>query len=580
MAPASVPELPDTTTTYDPDSGAVATVTSNGQTITHTYDTLGREISYNDGAGNTTSTTYDALGRAVKTTDSAPSTTTYTYDTTKDPRGVETSRTDSVAGTFTATYDADGNLATQFLPGGYTLTVAQDETGAETSRVYTQDSDGTIVASDSVDQSVQGQTVADTGTAGQTRTRAYGYDAAGRLTRADDTDPDGACTRRDYTFDKNTNRTALATSTSDIGEDCTSTGATTTSYSYDSADRLVTTGTVYDAFGRTTTQASGATIGYYTNDLVRQQTSGTSRQTWTLDAADRLAAWTIETNNGGTWTQTGSKTNHYGSDGDSPDWTQESSSAITRNVQGIGGDLDAITSATGDTVLQLTDVHGDVTVQLPLDTTKSPTASAYDEYGNPAGEATAARYGWLGGKQRSSETVTGATLMGVRLYDPTTGRFLSVDPVAGGNANAYEYCNGDPLNRYDLDGKSNWFKRQWKRFNNKRHRVGRNPNWRSIYYSGRFAIGAGLLVAPFGRVKTVRNMWRAARNPRGTLKRCGKRGSNVIYCLGAIYGVDAVVKDFKDWNKNRRFRNEWNDSLTHDGRRSVCRKYTGKSSCW
>jgi hypothetical protein len=43
--------------------------------------------------------------------------------------------------------------------------------------------------------------------------------------------------------------------------------------------------------------------------------------------------------------------------------------------------------------------------------------------------------------------------MGVRLYDPTTGRFLSVDPVPGGSANAYEYCGGDPLNRYDLDGR-------------------------------------------------------------------------------------------------------------------------------
>jgi RHS repeat-associated protein len=446
--------VPDTSTTYDADSGDVATVTSNGKTITHTYDQLGREISYNDGAGNTAATQYDALGRVVKTTDSAPSTTTYTYDTAKDPRGVETSRTDSVAGTFAATYDADGELATESLPGGYTLTVTQDEAGAETSRVYTQDSDGTVVASDSVDESVQGQVIADADTAGQSRSRAYTYDAAGRLTRADDTDPDGACTRRDYTFDKNTNRTALATSVSDVGAACTSTGATTTSYSYDSADRLVTSGTVYDALGRTTIQASGANVGYYANDLVRQQTSGTSRQTWNLDAAGRLAAWTTETQGSdGTWTQTGSKTAHYSADGDSPDWIQETASTITRNVQGSSGDLDAITSATGGTVLQLTDIHGDVTVELPLDTSQAPTALAYDEYGNPEGDTTATRYGWLGGKQRSSETATGATLMGVRLYDPTTGRFLSIDPVPGGSANAYEYCGGDPINRYDLDGR-------------------------------------------------------------------------------------------------------------------------------
>ncbi|MEU1516243.1 DNRLRE domain-containing protein [Streptomyces sp. NPDC005811] len=446
--------VPDTTTTYDADSGDVATVTSNGQTITHTYDQLGREITYNDGAGNTASTQYDALGRMVKTTDSAPSTTTYTYDTTKDPRGLETSRTDSVAGTFAATYDANGNLATEALPGGYTLTVAQDETGAETSRVYTHDSDGTVVASDTVDHSVQDQAVTDTDSNGQTRSRAYTYDAAGRLTRADDTDPSGACTRRDYAFDDNSNRSALATSTGDVGAACTSTGATTTSYSYDSADRLTTSGTVYDAFGRTTTQASGATIGYYTNDLVHQQTSGTSRQTWNLDAAGRLASWTTESNSSGSWAQTAARTNHYGADGDSPAWTAEDSSGtITRDVRGIDGQMDAITGASGSTVLQLSDVHGDVTVRLPLDTSQSAVAQSYDEYGNTEGDTAVARYGWLGTAQRSADSVTGAVLMGVRLYDPAVGRFLSLDPVLGGNDDAYVYP-ADPVNQLDLDGRA------------------------------------------------------------------------------------------------------------------------------
>ncbi|MFF3565475.1 RHS repeat-associated core domain-containing protein [Streptomyces sp. NPDC002574] len=460
--------VPDTATTYDAANGDVATESTTAGTITHISDLLGREISYSDGAGNTTTTSYDQLGRPVKTTDSAPSTTTYTYDTAKDPRGLETSRTDSVAGTFSATYDADGDLATQAMPGGYTLTTGQDEAGQETSRVYTRDSDQTIVASDTADHTAQGQIVGETGSNGQTRDRTYTYDAVGRLTRADDTAPDGSCTRRDYTFDNNTagnsNRTALAVATSDTGTACASTGATATSYTYDSADRLTTAGTVYDAFGRTTTQASGATIGYYTNDLVRTQTSGTNRQTWNLDAAGRLAAWTTETNTSGTWTQNASKTNHYGGDSDSPDWTQEDTGNLTRNVQGLGGDLDAITSATGAVVLQLTDIHGDTTVQLPLDTTQAPVALAYDEYGNPEDASTATRYGWLGSKQRSSETVTGATLMGVRLYDPTTGRFLSVDPVPGGSANAYEYCNGDPINRFDLDG------RFWAFI--KRHRMG------------------------------------------------------------------------------------------------------------
>lgn len=43
--------------------------------------------------------------------------------------------------------------------------------------------------------------------------------------------------------------------------------------------------------------------------------------------------------------------------------------------------------------------------------------------------------------------------MGARLYNPTTGRFLQVDPVSSGSANDYDYCNGDPINCTDLDGR-------------------------------------------------------------------------------------------------------------------------------
>lgn len=42
--------------------------------------------------------------------------------------------------------------------------------------------------------------------------------------------------------------------------------------------------------------------------------------------------------------------------------------------------------------------------------------------------------------------------MGKRLYNPATGRFLSVDPVYGGSSNAYEYTSADPVNKLDLSG--------------------------------------------------------------------------------------------------------------------------------
>jgi RHS repeat-associated protein len=158
-----------------------------------------------------------------------------------------------------------------------------------------------------------------------------------------------------------------------------------------------------------------------------------------------------------------------------PAWISEDASLpdeVTRYVDGLDGNLAIQTGKSGARLLQLIDMHGDVMTTLPIrdgEQTADWAALRHqtsDEFGNPTDLTTGGRkastgaspgkngrYGWLGGKQRSADALAGVILMGVRLYDPATGRFWSIDPEPGGNATAYDYCSGDPVNCTDLDGR-------------------------------------------------------------------------------------------------------------------------------
>ena len=125
-------------------------------------------------------------------------------------------------------------------------------------------------------------------------------------------------------------------------------------------------------------------------------------------------------------------------------------------MAGLDGNLVAavaISGNTGSARWQLANLHRDIVTtaadDATLTTPDGPTLDA-DEYGNP--RAATARYAWLGAAQRSTEALAGLTLMGVRLYAPTLGRFLQTDPVPGGSCNAYDYACADPINATDLSG--------------------------------------------------------------------------------------------------------------------------------
>jgi RHS repeat-associated protein len=451
--------LATVTQAYDAGTGQPSTSTDGTNTVTRVYDNLGRLKTYTDASSNASNYTYDVVNR-VATMNDGKATQTYTYETSSDQRGLITSVADSAAGTFTAKYDADANLIDQHLPNGLDQCTTYDEVGQPTERLYQSGgacaTSGTTTLLDyTALTSVHGQWLASSGpsSTGNAATVAYTYDSAGRLAQVQDTLA-GQCTTRQYGFDADSNRTQYIATGPGSGGACQS-GTLATVHSYDAADRLTDTGIAYDAMGRTTTlpaaDAGGTqqTFTYYANDQVNTLTQGTVTHTATLDPTWRIRTWATSADS------TATQTDHYASDTDVPAWISENTAntAWTRMITGADGSAAATQPSTGSIVYQLANLRGDTCATADSGGSILTTAD-YQEYGAPRA-GTTTRYGWLGSFERQADATTGAVLMGARVYAPTIGRFLQVDPVSGGSANDYDYTNQSPLNSLDLSGTVN-----------------------------------------------------------------------------------------------------------------------------
>lgn len=443
--------LPTVSYEYNPETGAQTKQSTTAGSVTSTiergYNRLDQRVLYKDADGGTSTFTYDVDGRLESLND-GKGTQTYSYDPTS---GELTKLIDSAAGTFVAAYDADGNVTSITYPNGLVQTRSYDSTGDETALSYVQthcESKCTLYSQTRM-HSIHNQALSETSTLSSEN---YSYDEAGRLTRAQETPAGEGCTTRVYGYDQETNIVSLTTRAPGAGGACSSEGGTVANHSFDSANRLLDSGTAYDAFGDITSLpsadagGSALTSGFYADETLASQTQGEKTLTYGLDPLGRSHLVT-STGTGGTTT-----VSHYSDDTRSPSWTEDSSGHWTRNIPNIIG-LAAIQSSGGAPVLQIEDLNGDVvgTASLSEGASSFLTTSAATEYGVPRGSSPP-KYGWLGGMRIATELPSGVIAMGARSYVPQIGRYLQPDPIPGGSANEYSYTFGDPVNTSDLSG--------------------------------------------------------------------------------------------------------------------------------
>jgi RHS repeat-associated protein len=205
------------------------------------------------------------------------------------------------------------------------------------------------------------------------------------------------------------------------------------------------------------TTTNNETFTYDAQDHVTSETttsgSTTTVVTYTLDALERVVQRKVTVN--GTVTEN-DLYGYTGNGASASAVTNELSSATTYELGLTGGALLEVVGSTQ--TWYYPNLEGGTAAEANSTGAAVGGVTLYDPFGNALTTLQSDSpdnfvYGFEGKHGISTDIdAGGVVLMGARLYNPATGRFLQVDPVFGGSANAYDYVDQDPVNASDLSG--------------------------------------------------------------------------------------------------------------------------------
>ena len=466
--------------------------------VRRTFDAYGaidtEKVYLNGAVKDTWQLTHDALGRRIALKELNYAAQPFSYSYRADGRLAET---DFNGAAYKYFYGTDGLLTGRLTPSHTQTIVSRDAVGRITEE--TQAVNGAVVLDETNfawrgDSTQGGYTATRAGSWNESR--AYGYDdtaapnkGRGHLVSQTFAPASGQTAALGYHFDSDTlGGLGLRTS---IGLTGNLTGSNAASYAaFGRLGNMVTAGSITGPLG-TPVVPSYDGMG---DVAARAQSAGNDTLTW--DALGRLVAVARRDagNNGFNWSavydglgrrlQTAKQAVSAGTPTGLPLTIQSSFDpdvefmelAVTvaggdrqwlvrgpdlngsyGGLQGTGG-TEAIVKASVTTGI-LSDIYGHTVATVANNTVTTWNPARSEGYGVVPGCTAVAldashdltsALAWRGRYVDS----TGYYWLGARYYAPDSGTFLSCDPLGhAASMSLYDYCNGDPVNGFDPDGR-------------------------------------------------------------------------------------------------------------------------------